>query len=65
VVELEGEGLERLSFKIFSEGPRKTQYWTPGGVRRPEIWAPKEEDIPEELKVDHQPQREGISPRSA
>jgi 2-keto-4-pentenoate hydratase/2-oxohepta-3-ene-1,7-dioic acid hydratase in catechol pathway len=62
VVELEGEGLERLRFTIKSDGPRKTQYWTPGGIRKPEIWSPKEEDIPSELREE---QREGVSPRSA
>src|SRR5581483_3172955 len=46
VVELEGEGLGRLRFNIKSDGPRKTQYWAPGGgVRRSEIWTPAPQDI--------------------
>ena len=49
VVELEGEGLERLKFNIKSDGPRKMTYWTPGGVRKPEIWEPKPEDVPADL----------------
>ncbi len=50
VVELEGAGLERLRFNIKSDGARKMQYWTPGGVRKPEIWQPKPEDVPAELR---------------
>ena len=50
VVELEGEGLERLRFHIKSEGPRKTQYWTPPGVRKSDIWSPDPKDIPAELQ---------------
>jgi len=50
VVELEGEGLGRLRFNIKSDGPRKTQYWAPGGgVRRSEIWTPAPQDIPAHL----------------
>jgi len=63
VVELEGEGLERLRFNIKSDGPRKTQYWTPGGVRRSDIWTPDAKDIPPELQ---QPaEGEAVSPRRA
>lgn len=63
VVELEGEGLERLRFSIQSEGPRKTQYWTPGDIRPSEIWTPDEKDI----SKDPAPRsaRLGPSPRHA
>lgn len=50
VVELEADGLERLRFHIKCEGPRKTRYWTPPGVRKSDIWTPAPEDIPAELQ---------------
>lgn len=34
MVEVEGQGLERLRFKVKSYGPRKDEFWGPPGVRR-------------------------------
>lgn len=34
LVEVEGDGLERLAFNVKSHGPRKTAHWAPPGVRQ-------------------------------
>jgi hypothetical protein len=62
VVELEGEGLERLRFTVKSDGPRKTAYWAPGGVRRSQIWSPSQADLAA-AEANESTMSHGLGPR--